>query len=435
MAWGVQLVARPARHLWGSSVIRNAASLYASTVITGVLGFAFWLVAARTLSPESVGTGSALISAVSLAAYVCLFGLGTLSISQLAAADAPAGKIISTNTLVAGGLSAVGGVLLAVGLTVIPNNLDHSLRSVTQFVVFVVLAAATSALLVLDDASIGINRGTIQLRRNMLFAVGKLAVLPALAVPLGGAVGEPILNSWLAGSVLSLVVAVVLLKRAVPDGGSWRPALAWLREHHRQAWSHHFLNIAVLAPSLMGPLVVAVVLGPEANAGFSTAVLVVGILGVIPSQLSTALFALKPGDDEALRRECRSSMRICAVVAVASAVFFAIFSRWVLRVFHPSYESAWPAMVALALTIFPNAICAHYVAISRVRHRMARAAVRTTLFAVLQVVMLYLGARWDGMRGAAFAIAAAGVIEAVFFGPTVLAVVRGAAGTRPPSAA
>ena len=65
-------------------IIRNAASLFGSTVVTSLLGFVFWLLAAKLLSPTAVGRASALQSTSQLLSYVRIAGLGTLSIAELA---------------------------------------------------------------------------------------------------------------------------------------------------------------------------------------------------------------------------------------------------------------------------------------------------------------------------------------------------------------
>jgi hypothetical protein len=49
-----------------SMMLVNAGSLVGTMVVTGVLGFAFWWVAARQFPPQAVGLASTAISAMPL---------------------------------------------------------------------------------------------------------------------------------------------------------------------------------------------------------------------------------------------------------------------------------------------------------------------------------------------------------------------------------
>ncbi len=73
-----------------------------STIITSLLGFVFWRVAARLVSPTDVGVASAVLSASQLVAYVCIFGLGTLTIAELAHTRVDARRLLGATTIATG---------------------------------------------------------------------------------------------------------------------------------------------------------------------------------------------------------------------------------------------------------------------------------------------------------------------------------------------
>ena len=75
-----------------------------TTLITSVLGFGFWIAAARLFPIDSVGIASAAISAMMLLAQFGLLGMGTLLIGELAGGEFTAG-LVSAATLLAGGVS------------------------------------------------------------------------------------------------------------------------------------------------------------------------------------------------------------------------------------------------------------------------------------------------------------------------------------------
>src|SRR5579859_5331352 len=73
------------REMWrgNSDLLRNAGSLAATTGLTSVFGFVYWIIAAREFSAQAVGYGSAAISAMTLLGTIGMFGLGTMLIGEL----------------------------------------------------------------------------------------------------------------------------------------------------------------------------------------------------------------------------------------------------------------------------------------------------------------------------------------------------------------
>ena len=409
-----------------SATIRNAAALYATTILTSAFGFFYWLIAARSMPAESVGTANALQSAAQLCAAFLLLGLGTLTVSEIGARPKQAKQVILTNALMAGIAAAIGSTIFVLVLAAVPNELHDQLRRPSIAILLILLTGVTGVLLVVDDACIGLRRGNIQLRRNAVFAIVKLALLPIAASVLSVAAGLPVLASWLTGAATSLAVAATLLSRAGLVG-NWSTDFRWIVRNWRLAAGHHWLNVSIVGPDYLLPILVATIVGPEANAKFAIAVLIVSFVNIIPYHFSTALFALSYGDEENLRRECRLSLLICSGVAAMAGIFFLFSSYFILHQFRPSYTSATQAMQIMGFSIFPSAIKAHYVAIARVKGHMSQAALRSTLTAGVTVAAAILGALLGGLNGIAIAILAANCFEGLVFGRTVFDVVRGPA--------
>lgn len=410
--------------LRSSPVLRGAASLYGSTITTSLLGFVFWFVAARLLTPAAVGAGSAAQSAAQLVATIGIVGLGTLSIAELSIDRTRARSLVAAATIVAGAVSAVGAVAVGLILSSSSAHLASAVGGITPLLSYAVLACLTAVALVLDDACIGLRRGRIQLARNTMFAAVKLALLPVLYYLWRDGGGQLVVVAWLVATALSLVIAYRLTGRELP-GQSWRPDFAVLVAKRGLIYSHHLLNVAVVGPRLIAPVIVSAIVSPAANAGFYTAFLITGFVNIIPSQLSTALFAVTPGDEQLLAKEARTSLRLCLVLAVVSGGFFLVASHEILHVFRPAYTSAASAMILLGFSTLPSAIKAHYVAIARVQGRMSRAAAMASVAAAVEIGSLVVGGLVDGVTGTAAGLLIAYVVEAFVFAPTVARAVGG----------
>src|SRR5207248_3068539 len=64
-------------------MLTNAGALVGTTMVTSILGSAYWWVAARRFLPEAVGVASASVSAMVLLGGFCVLGFGTLLITEL----------------------------------------------------------------------------------------------------------------------------------------------------------------------------------------------------------------------------------------------------------------------------------------------------------------------------------------------------------------
>src|SRR5437588_105533 len=94
----------------------NAGSLVATFVAKAGLGFAYWWVAARQFTPESVGFASATISAMTLLGTFCMLGLGTLLIRELPRQPGQEVALISNALLLVGAVGGCIGLLFALSV-------------------------------------------------------------------------------------------------------------------------------------------------------------------------------------------------------------------------------------------------------------------------------------------------------------------------------
>lgn len=404
-------------------LIRNAAALYGTTIVTSVLGFFYWFIAAHMVPAASVGTASAVQSAAQFISVVSVLGLSTLLISELSLDRTHARSLILSAACLSGlfsvGISIFVGVAIALGKT----SLQAGLASPTKILIFVVLSVLSTVLLVMDDACIGLLRGNLQLKRNAVFAVSKLLVLPVLILVWPSRTGAELIVAWSIGLAISLVTLSIGLGR-LTSGSPWDLNFHRLIEKRKLMIGHHWLNLSVQSPRLIIPVLCAAIVGPVANASYTAATLVVAFVIIIPFHLSTVLFALAPGDEVALQRETRKTMRISLFLALASAPFFILFSNFILVLFGPRYQAAAPAMALLGLTTYPYAIKCHYVAIARVKGRMRQAASWTMIGAVLEIGLAGEGGRLHGVTGVAMGFLAASVLESLAFAPEVFGVLR-----------
>ena len=179
------------------ALLVNAGSLYASTIINSVLGFAFWALAAHVFTTSEVGFGSAAISAMGVLSSIGMFGLNTLLIGELPKRESKGGLIWAA-LLTAG----AGSFMLGLGFALVARLFGGSFSNIgsdpQQFLVFVGGVTIIGMSLVFDEATIGMLQGRLQLWRNFIFVMTKLLLLPVAALFLHDKFGAGIVASWVA---------------------------------------------------------------------------------------------------------------------------------------------------------------------------------------------------------------------------------------------
>jgi O-antigen/teichoic acid export membrane protein len=410
----IQLVWNRHRDLLG-----GASSLAATTCITSALGFAYWAVAARLFTEQSVGYGSAAVSAMTLFGTVGMLGLGTVLIGELPRREARSG-LISAALLTSGLGSLLFGMIFILVGPHISNRFHDMSQTPVQIVIFIIGVALTAVTMVFDQATIGLMRGSLQLSRNLAFALVKLAILPAVTVVVHDQLGVGITLSWVVGIAASVVPLSIQLRFS----GSRilaKPDWAILRGLGKTALAHNWLNLAIAIPRSFTPVLVTVIVSPRANAAFYAAWTLTGFLYTIPANLTTVLFAIAAADPNAIARKLRFSLRLSFFIGVPGIIALCLGAHLALSVFGASYaRAATIPMLLLLIGYLPIIPKQHYIAVCRASGRVSRAAAVLTVSAIAEVIAATAGGKIGGLKGLTTALVTVFILEGVVTAPTVL---------------
>lgn len=400
-------------------LLDNAITLVATTGVTAVLGFAYWAVAARLFSQRAVGYGSAAVSAMTLIGTIGMLGMGTVLIGELPRRT-HRGGLVSAALVAAGVGSLVLGLSFAVLAPHISGRFAYISGTLDQGALFVAGVSFTAVSLVFDQATIGLLRGGLQLSRNMVFAVVKLLVLPAAAIVLHDEFGVGILLAWVVGTAVSLVPVAIRL-RFTGATIAPRPDWAVLRGLGRTALAHNWLNLAITVPQTLIPVLVTIVVSPSANAAFYAAWTLSGFLKIVPTHLSTVLFAVAAADPQVIARKLRFTLRLSLLIGIPGMVVLGLGAHLALSMFGPGYaRAATLPLELLVIGYLPGIPKVHYMAVCRATGRIPRAAAVLTGAAVTEVVAAAVGGATDGLKGLSFALLAVFIVEGLVTTPPVL---------------
>lgn len=426
MVWRYHSIVQIGRSAWhrNRDLLGGASTLAATTGVTSVLGFAYWAVAARLFSQRDVGYGSATVSAMTLLGTIGMLGMGTVLIGELPRRKQGAG-LISAALLTSALGSMVMGLLFIVIAPEVSSRFGDMSHTLEQAVVFAAGVALTAVTLVFDQATIGLMRGGIQLSRNLVFAVVKLALLPAAAVLLHDEFGASITLCWVMGIAIS---AVLVLVRWFVSGARLLPRPDWaiLRGLGKTALAHNWLNLAMTVPRSFIPVLVTVIVSPSANAAFYAAWTITGFLYIIPAHLATVLFAIAAADPKAIARKLRFSLRLSLLIGVPGIAALGLGAHFALSVFGANYARlATVPMLLMLLGYLPTIPKMHYIAVCRATGKVSRAASVLTVSAILEISAAALGGKAYGLEGLTVALVLIFALEGAV---TVSPVARAALG-------
>ena len=421
------LMIRQAQDVWRvhGVMLANSGALAVSAGMTAALGFLYWWAAARFFEPRSVGLAAAAISMMNLIALVGEFGLGPLLIGESQRRPKDSHNLISAALMAALVSSSLLGLVYAVLVSLSPLAFGRSLDIGIPSTLFIAGCSLAGFALVLDHAFAGLLRSSLQLYRNGLFSAFKLAILLAIVFAIGASGQESLIFlAWTLGQLFSIVVlAATLAYRGRPVWYAPNFDLLWLLGPN--VLRHHILNLATLAPGLVLPFLVTVVLSAEDNAAFYASWMVLSVILLVPASLTTILFTIGAAEPEAIAERLKCSFLICVLTSVLAVIGLFFCSGLILSFFGPSYASRGePILQVLSLVVLAVTLKAHYVAIQRVNDRLVSASIVLGAGAMLEMLLAVVGARLGGLLGLTQGWVFAIYLEAAVVTPTLLRAAR-----------
>lgn len=350
---------------------RNALYLMVGSVLSGVVGLAFWMVAAKLHNADTIGLASATVSAMLLLSTLGTIGLDYAIIRFLP--NSPnATSVVNTSLSVGALASTVVSLVFVAGLSFWSPVLLFLQRSALLFGGFVVFTVAYTLYLIQSRTFVARRRAEFSLVQNVVFNVLRIGLLVVLAVWFGT---FGIVSAWGAATVVALGVGVFVLQGRLEAG--YRPGLSISRGVLDQLVRYSFSNyIAVMlwaAPGYVLPLVVANLVGADSNAYFYVAWSMANVLFQVPLAISLSLFAEGSCDEETLGQNIRKSLKFTFLIVIPGIAFFVGMADTLLGYFEPQYaeDAAWLLRI-LAISAIPLAISSTYFMVERVKMRMGR---------------------------------------------------------------
>jgi O-antigen/teichoic acid export membrane protein len=393
---------------------RASWALIATTAINAVLGFAYWVLAARLYPAHIVGEAAGAISAMMFVTSIGWLGLQFVLIRFIPVAGDRTGLLIVSTYGAAGltGLLAAGVFLLAFADTA---GLGFVAASTATVLAFLAGSAAWIVFSLQDPALIGLRRSDWVPIENAAFGTLKAIVLVAAA---GTGSAWAIFGSWTAAAaVFAGLVNVLMFRKLVPHASHPTGALPARRGLLRFAAGQHAVAVVAAVPDTLVPLLVLGFLGAESNAHYYAAWAIGFSLRLLAVNIADALLSEAARAEDDLAALLHSAARLTIGVLVPLTLVVIAGAALITTIFGAGYGEATGLLRIFALSLLPFGLVTGILTLERVRQRnalaMAVVAVSTGVTIAADIVLIpdlgVEGAGWGWLIGQTFA-AVTGVV-------------------------
>jgi len=393
----------------------NTVSLILASLLTGLLGLAFWGVAGRMYPAHQVGVAAAVITSA-----LVLSGLSILSVDTIYERFLPLAGT-RTGSMLKQGFLLVSVTALMAGAGLVAFGPRHKLfESGWQMACYPLLVMVFAVFALQDKATLGLGVARWSAAMNSLHAAAKLAVLLLLAWT-GSALS--IVAAWGATAVAAALFIMVAMRRR------YRSHPQFLEPPNlppaNQLWSYYGSSFGLSALWSIGPLVVPLIVlsrfGATANAHFVVTWAIINALYFAVHLVMSpfvAEVAANPGKVASLSVRM---VQIMVAVACVASVGLVLVGPYLLAIVGADYRLQGQGLLSLAAVFIPlSAVGAVYEGFARVQRKLRLMIVVQSIATVLIVGGSLLSTRVVGVVGVGWAYLAAEAVSAVILLPPVI---------------
>ena len=400
--------------VWSDPLSRGGLALLLNTVVTGSLGFVYWVLAARQFSTVAVGTAGALVSATTLFASLGQLNLTGLVMRYLPTAGNRSGRLVLRVYLVSVALAfGVAAVSLLVVQAV--GSADSVLRlSGWEVAVFLASVVATVIFTLQDTVLVALRKAAWVPVENGLFGVAKIVLLGFMAA---AGTAFALYGAWMIPLALTIPIVSlalwVLIRRRSQSEGSLPARSVLVRFAAADAAGGLFTQ----GWTYLLPVIVASRIGPSQNALYYAAFLFSSTIDQIGANFSSSLTVEGAHSPVAIRGLARQAVWHSLRLTLPVVAVMLIATPWLLTLFGPQYAGAVTVMRLLLLACVPKVLTLTYYAVCRVEGRTHRSS--TVQFVVF---IITVGGTWIVTAGHGVAAVGAVVLVAQLVAACIAAV-------------
>jgi O-antigen/teichoic acid export membrane protein len=393
-------------HLAGqfqAPLYKNAFYIIINSVLTGIVGLIFWILAARFYHTEDVGLASAVISAMMLLALLSTLGLDYGLIRFLPDSGKDANIMVNSCLTINGLVSIIVALIFIAGLGFWSPALLFLRHNPIFFSAFVIFTMSYTLFTLFVRVFIANRRAGFTLAQGVIFNLLRLPLVFILATFFAT---FGIFASWGIAAAVSVGISIIWFLARVQAG--YRPIpsirIKVVNQMVRFSFANYIAALLWSAPSLILPMVVVNLVSAEANAYFYIAWAITNVLSTIPVGTSLSLFAEGSHQEESLARDTIKSLKFTFSLVIPALLIIFLVGDKIMLIFGRDYsENATTLLQILTLSLIPLSLNAIYFGIKRVQMQMKGVITLSAFIAVATLVLSWILLPRLGIMGAGWA--------------------------------
>ena len=355
--------------IWGISLFSNAFYLMMRSVVDSLVGFVFWIIAARLYTPQEVGLASATISIIALLGFLSMVGVNWGLMRYLPDSGNKTRDLINSSFTITALAALAFSIVFLGGLGTWSPALILLRQNWILAGVFIASTIAFTIISMVVLPFIARKRSGFALAVTIIFGLSRLGLLIPLAVwfPNLG-----IFAAWGFGMIIAVTIAVPFLLPRVERGYRLVPTIKRkvIGKIVRYSGANYAAELLMIIPINILPLMVVNVLGAESNAYFYIAWSLGGLFTLIGAGISVALFAEGATDESTLSQNIKSSFKAFILFIPLFLIVFSLGDK-ILLLFGREYSNnATQLLWVVAACALPISINHIYFAVKRVQKQM-----------------------------------------------------------------
>ena len=402
-----------ASRLWSDPLSRGGLALLVNTGLTGVLGFGYWLIAARLFSTYAVGVAGALVAATTLFSGFGQLNLSGMLMRFLPTAEGKSRRLVIRTYAYAASVSALLAIVSLAGVKIFASPTSPLRLDTIQSTTLVLAVAATAIFSIQDSVLIGLRRTMWVPAENGAFGVAKIGALFVLA-PARSAFA--LFGAWMIPLTLTIpVISAVLFHKFLPQASKRRnPTFlgrraALLGREMRSKIIRFTVGDAIGGLFTQGwmyllPIIITASLGAAINALFFTSFLFSSTIDQIAANYASPFTVEGAHNPDKIASLIRSTLRHIFIIVFPAVVALMLLCPWLLRAFGDKYVGGVPLLRLLLIACLPRAVSAVYYAYCRVERTTHKSALMQAYVCIATLSGVVLMAHSHGLVGIGISI-------------------------------
>ena len=376
------------RHLWKSSLHRNAIYLLATRLMTGALGFLFWIICAKLYSSEEIGYATTMLSAINLLAGFSLLGFN-IGLVKFIPDYRKKSEIISSCFIISFFIGLILAIGYLIGLDVWSPKLIFMRDNMLTILIFIITVIFISLNELID--SVFLSRGVVKFTfiKNLVLMLIKIC-LPICLVAYGT---YGIFSSWSIAAGIALFIAIIVfLPKAIEN---IKLKFTVKKNIVSKIFTYSFGNYIALfiwgLPVVLFPLMITNMLEVRMTSYFYLSWTIGALLFMIPGAIASSLFAEGANVPEVLDVNLKKSLKFTFLLLLPAVIVAVFLDNKLLILFGQEYVEQTTGLISvLALSSVPLALTSLYISKLRVIKRIKMIVLLNLISTITTLIIGYI---------------------------------------------